>query len=112
MIDTDNTDTEDVVLDSSGDVFSDIGLSLSEKDTLKVIIAHAISNVVQDRGYTQEQAAAIMGIDQPKVSKLMRGRLKEFTGDRLVEYLLLLGYDLQLGYCKSSTKKGKVKLAA
>ena len=109
---SENNNTEDTVLDSSGDVFADVGLKLSEQETLKVIIAHAISNVVQDRGYTQAQAAAIMGIDQPKVSKLMRGRLKDFTADRLVEYFLLLGYDLQLGYRKSLSKKGKVRLVA
>jgi predicted XRE-type DNA-binding protein len=107
-----NDNTENVVIDSSGDVFADLGLHLSEQDTLKVIIAHAITSVVQDGAYTQAEAATIMGIDQPKVSKLMRGRLKEFTADRLVECFLLLGYDIQLAYRKSSTKKGKVRLVA
>jgi predicted XRE-type DNA-binding protein len=110
---SEHDNTEDVVIESScGNVFADIGIELSESDMLKVSIAHAISDILQDGEYTQAQAAEIMGIDQPKVSKLMRGRLKEFKADRLMEYLMLLGYDLEVKYRKSKSKRGKVKLVA
>jgi phage-related protein/predicted XRE-type DNA-binding protein len=106
-------DTEHVVFDSSGDVFADIGLQLSEQDMLKVSIASAISHIINTAGCTQAKAAEIMNLDQPKVSKLLRGRLKEFSSERLIECLLLLGYDLELHLHKTPRReRGRVRLMA
>ena len=46
---------------------------------------------------TQVAAAALMGIDQPKVSMLMRGRLKDFSMERLMHFLVMLGRDVVIG---------------
>ena len=68
---------------------------------------------MQAGGYTQACAAAIMHTDQPKVSKVLRGRLKEFTSKWLMERLLLLGYDLEVSAKKTATpRKGRINLAA
>ena len=54
-----------------------------------------------------------MGIDQPKVSKLLRGRLKEFSVERLMLFLNLLGYDIEVRVQKAATqKRGRVRLVA
>ena len=54
-----------------------------------------------------------MHTDQPKVSKVLRGRLKEFTSKWLIERLLLLGYDLEVSAKKTATpRKGRINLAA
>lgn len=54
-----------------------------------------------------------MHTDQPKVSKLLRGRLKEFSSKWLIERLLLLGYDMEIGVKKSvSRERGRINLAA
>ncbi len=105
--------TENMVIDSSGDVFADIGIKLSEQDALKVDIASAISNTVNTGGYTQAKAAQIMGLDQPKVSRLLRGRLKEFSAARLIGCLLALGYDLELHLHKTPRRqRGRIRLMA
>jgi predicted XRE-type DNA-binding protein len=54
-------------------VFADLGSNMSDDDMLKVYIARMITRVVQDGGYNQTEAGKIMGLDQPKVSKLLRG---------------------------------------
>jgi predicted XRE-type DNA-binding protein len=104
--------TDHTVIEGTGDVFADLGLQMTEDDMLKVVIARAISRIVQTGGYTQVEAAEIMGLDQPKVSKLLRGRLKEFATDRLIECLLQLGYDIEFKYKKAIRRRGRIKLVA
>lgn len=81
---------------SSGDVFADIGLTLSAEDRLKIEIARTITAVATKGQLTQEQIATIIGADQAKVSNIMRGRLKGFSLERLFRYLLQLGYSVDL----------------
>ena len=51
---------------------------------------------IRDRGLTQTAAAAVLGVDQPKVSALLRGRLSGFTIDRLIRYAAALGQDVEI----------------
>jgi predicted XRE-type DNA-binding protein len=82
--------------EGSGNVFKDLGLDLSETDLLKVHLALAINRTIQKRGLTQAAAAKKMGIDQAKVSKIVRGRLEDFSQERLIKFLLDLGRDVEL----------------
>jgi predicted XRE-type DNA-binding protein len=84
------------VTDSSGDVFADLGIVLDRGERLKVDIAIEISGIIARSGLTQAQVAEIIGADQAKVSNLTRGKLKGFSLDRLLQYLSLLGYDIDL----------------
>jgi predicted XRE-type DNA-binding protein len=72
--------------------FDEIGLPMSPVDLLKAKVAAAISRHIQEAGLSQAQAGAALGIDQPKVSKLLRGRLDDFSLDRLVSYVTTLGH--------------------
>jgi predicted XRE-type DNA-binding protein len=45
---------------------------------------------------TQAKAAEILGIDQPKVSALVRGKLSGFSLERIIHFLNLLGRDVQI----------------
>lgn len=103
---------DETVLEGSGNVFADLGLQMSDDDMLKVVIARAITRIVQTGGYTQKAAAEIMRTDQPKVSRLLRGRLKTFGSKWLMERLLLLGYDLEINVRKASGQRGRIKAAA
>jgi predicted XRE-type DNA-binding protein len=84
------------VTDSSGDVFADLGIVLDHGERLKIDIAIEISGIIARSGLTQAQVAEIIGADQAKVSNLTRGKLKGFSLDRLVQYLLRLGCDIDL----------------
>ena len=105
--------SDETVVEGSGNVFADLGLELSDDEMLKVVIARAVTRIVQAGDYTQERVAKVMRIDQPKVSKILRGRLKDFSSKWLIERLLLLGYDLEIKVKKSdSHQRGRINLAA
>lgn len=104
---------DDMVTDGSGDVFADIGLNYSEQDLLKISIASAITKVIQRKGLSQLEAGRLIGIDQPKVSALVRGHLDQFSVDRLFLFLALLGLDVDIRISREpKNKRGRVTVAA
>ncbi len=83
---------------SSGNVFADLGLPNPEEHLVKATIALAIARIIRNRGLTQEQAGEILGLAQPKVSDLVRGRLDKFTIDRLMRYMRKLDFDVTIHF--------------
>lgn len=81
---------------SSGNVFADFGFSKPEERDVKADLAILIRNRIKAMKLTQEEAAKRMGIDQPKISKITRGILSEFTIERLMDYLVALGYKIEI----------------
>ena len=80
----------------SGNVFADLNLPEPEQLMAKARLASAIIDVIEARGLTQTKAAKIIGIDQPKVSKIVRGNLTEFSTERLMAFLVRLGSDIDI----------------
>jgi predicted XRE-type DNA-binding protein len=81
---------------SSGNVFADLGLPNPEDRLAKAELARRISGIITERRLTQAEAAAALGIDQPKVSALVRGRLGGFSLERLMRFLNILGRDVEI----------------
>lgn len=86
----------DNVTPSSGNVFEDLGLPNPSEAEAKARLAYLISMIIKHRGLTQVEAANRLGIDQPKISNLARGKLSGFTIDRLLKYALALGNDVEI----------------
>jgi predicted XRE-type DNA-binding protein len=80
----------------SGNVFADLGLPDAEELKAKSELVIEIIQIIEDRGLKQAEAAEIMGIDQPKVSLLMRGKLGGFSMERLYRFLNALGRDVEI----------------
>ncbi len=80
----------------SGNVFADLGFENPEEALAKAQLIHQISRIITANGWTQEQAANKLGIDQPKVSALVRGRLTGFSIERLSRFLNTLDYDVTI----------------
>ena len=89
---------------SSGNVFADLNLPRADDLLAKAELAAKIIAEIQRRRLTQSHAAAILGIDQPKVSALKQGKLAGFSIERLMRLLLMLGRDIEI------TVKGRAKL--
>lgn len=103
------------VTKSSGNVFADLDLPNPDERLAKSKIASTIQDVVESRGLTQKKAAELMGIDQPKVSKILHGRLAEFSTEWLLTRLLGLGLDVDIVvHTKSSNpdRRGAIKVAS
>ena len=88
---------------SSGNVFADLNLPHPDDLLAKAELAAKIIAEIQRRRLTQSQAAAILGIDQPKVSALKQGKLSGFSIERLMRFLLVLGRDIEI------TVKGRAR---
>jgi predicted XRE-type DNA-binding protein len=80
----------------TGNVFADLGVRNPEEALAKAQLARAICLLIEGEGLTQEAISERLGIDQPKVSALVRGRLAEFSTDRLLRFLLRLGHDVKI----------------
>jgi predicted XRE-type DNA-binding protein len=89
------------VHDSSGNVFADLGIENAEEYLAKSELAAEILRIVQRRRLTQAEAAKLLGIRQPKVSELLRGRLDGFSTDRLLRFITQLGYNVQIKVSKA-----------
>ena len=81
---------------SSGNVFADVELPDADTALAKAELAGRICAILAARKLTQTQAAAVLGIDQPKVSALIRGRLDGFSTDRLFRFLNALGQEVEI----------------
>lgn len=81
---------------SSGNVFADLNLAHADDLLAKAELAAKIIAEIQRRRLTQSQAAAILGIDQPKISALKQGKLSGFSIERLMRLLLVLGRDIEI----------------
>ena len=81
---------------SSGNVFEDLGLPDAAALLAKSELVSRICDIIAKRGLTQVQAAKILGVNQPKVSALMRGNLDGFSSDRLFRFLNALGSDIEI----------------
>ena len=84
------------VTPSSGNVFADLGFAEPEEELTKAQLASHIRQVIKRRRLTQAAAAALMGVDQPKVSALLNGRIANFSSGRLMRLLTALGQDVEI----------------
>jgi predicted XRE-type DNA-binding protein len=90
-------DEDDItVTPSSGNVFADLGVAEPEEELAKAQLASHIRAAIGRRKLTQARAAKLIGLDQPKVSALMNGRLTGFSSDRLLRCLTALGHDVDI----------------
>lgn len=83
---------------SSGNVFRDLGFSAAEAEHLRVRgdLMMKIEKVLKARKLKQAEAAKIMGVTQPRVSDLLRGKIELFSSDALIDMLARLGLRVRL----------------
>jgi predicted XRE-type DNA-binding protein len=99
---------------SSGNVFADLNLPNPEEALTKAELARQINNVIKKKKLTQQQAAAVLDIDQPKISALASGKLSGFSLERLFRFLNELGQDVTINVKPKarSRKRGLLSISA
>jgi predicted XRE-type DNA-binding protein len=80
----------------SENVFADLGFENPEEELLKSDLTAEIAKIIKKKRLTQIQAAGIMGVDQPRISSLLRGRLDLFSLEMLMHFLNALGQDVEI----------------
>jgi len=77
-------------------VFADLGIPNPDLALAKAELVQRIRGIIAERKLTQAKAAALLGLDQPKVSALVRGRVEGYTIDRLFRFLAALGQRIEI----------------
>ena len=82
---------------SRGNVFADLGFKKADDELAKARLVAAIARAIKRRRFkNQSEVAAALGIDQPKVSKLLRGHFADYSIERLLNFLTRLGFDVKI----------------
>lgn len=81
---------------SSGNVFADLGFPQNEALSyrLRSELMTELRRQIKDRGVTQQQAAEMLNVTQPRISDLVRGQIDKFSLDGLVDMIGLAGLDI------------------
>lgn len=91
-------------------MFADLGDTQAPETLLKSRLAQRLTQVIEAKGLTQSEVAAVLQIDQPKVSKILRGRLREFSTDRLFRFLNALDQDIQIVIKAKPTSRRQARM--
>jgi predicted XRE-type DNA-binding protein len=102
------------VIRGRDNVYDDLGFAKPAEELAKAQLAMMINDAIRDRGLTQQAAATLMGVDQPKVSHILHGRLGGFSIERLMDLLTSLGRDVNIVVraAPNSRRRGRLKVAA
>ena len=84
------------IIKGSGNVFADIGLPDAGEHLIKAKLVFKIDALMQERGLKQIEAAKLLGVKQPDISKMLRGDFKQFSVERLMRFLVALGQDVEI----------------
>ena len=80
----------------SGNIFADLGLPDADTHFLKTQIVSEIYRLTNERNLTQIEAGKLMGITQPEVSRMFKGRFREYSVERLMGFLTAFDRDIEI----------------
>lgn len=97
----------------SGNVFTDLGRPDADAHLVKAELVVQIDAIVRRRHLTQAEAADLLGISQPDVSRLLRGHFRDYSVERLLRLLMALGRDVEIVVRKHKGRRpGRLTIAA
>jgi predicted XRE-type DNA-binding protein len=81
---------------SSGNVYEDLDLKDAAEMLVKAKLASTIQDILDSRGLTQTQAAELMGLPQPKLSRLLKGQFRGISEFKMMDCIARLGRDIRI----------------
>jgi predicted XRE-type DNA-binding protein len=97
----------------SGNVFADLGRPDADAQLLKAELASRIDEIVRGRRLTQAEAAKVLGVSQPDVSRLLQGNFRDYSVERLFRLLVELGRDVEIVIRRPrSHRQARLRVAA
>lgn len=84
------------VEEAVGSVYSDLGFAESREVEIKARLVTEVAEIIKRRRLTQQQAAEILGLTQPKISRLLKGQFRGVSERRLLDCLTRLGRDVEI----------------
>lgn len=86
----------------SGNVYADLESRDADEMLVKARLVTKIGEILKHRHLTQQQAAEILGIPQPKLSGMLRGQFRGISEAKMLECLNRLGRDVEIVVRKAS----------
>lgn len=102
----------DEITKGGGNVFADLGLRDPEDRQTRTRLAMELNALLKQRRLKQVEAAALLGIPQPKVSALVNYRLDGFSIERLMEFLTALDQDVEILVRPRTSSTGRISVHA
>ena len=96
--------------ESTGNVYADLGNEDAAKMLVKAQLVTKIGEIIKARKWTQQEASDVLGLTQPKLSKMLRGQFRGISEARMLDCLARLGRDVQIvvGPVRRSVAAGRV----
>jgi predicted XRE-type DNA-binding protein len=82
--------------ESSGNAYADLGMADAQEMLVKAKLASKIAEIIKRQNLTQQQAAELLAMPQPKVSLLLRGQFRGISEAKMLECLARLGRDIDI----------------
>ena len=103
---------EEEVEEGSGNVYADMGMANADEMQMKARLAMKIGEIIQSRGWTQQEAASVLGMTQPKLSKMLRGQFRGISEAKMLECLARLGRNVQIvvGPARHNDDSGQIEV--
>jgi len=95
---------------SSGNIFADIGVAEPDEALAKADLARRVSSIIKHRHLTQKDAAKLLQVDQPKISRLIHGQLSDFSLEKLMSFLMKLDRDIEIKIKKRPRARSESRL--
>lgn len=96
--------------ESSGNVFADLDLPDAEELHLKAQLGYEVFQIIEARELTQAEAAKILGVKQPAISRLKKGKFNHYSVERLLTFLTLLNHDIEIRTTPTGNKVGEIRV--
>ncbi len=91
----------------STNVYADLDYRFADEMLVKAQLVTTIAEILAERGYNQTKAAELLGIPQPKLSKMLRGQFRGISERKLMNCLTLLGRDIDIVVRTTAKRKGQ-----
>ncbi len=98
--------------EGSTNVFADFEMPDADEKLAKADLTLKINQIIKKKDLTQKEAAKLLRVDQSKISLLNRGRLSDFSIERLVKYLILLDRDVEIVIKENKQKNIGLRLVS
>ena len=96
--------------ESSGNVFADLDLPDAEELHLKAQLGYEVFRIIEERKLTQVEAADILGVKQPAISRLKKGKFNHYSVERLLTFLTRLNHDIEIRTTPTEEKVGEIRV--
>jgi predicted XRE-type DNA-binding protein len=82
--------------EKSKSIYEELGFPDSAEMLVKAQLVVKIAKILRERGWSQQQAAKVIGLTQSKLSKMLRGQFRGISEAKMMDCLIRLGYEVKI----------------